>query len=119
MQSWYLFIHTIPPKPLYLRAKVRQRLERIGALALKNSVYVLPESEDTLEDLEWLAGEITSGGGQAFIASGRLLAGVTEDDLIAAFRTARDADYAALMEELRNANSAMRERLRRRFDEIR
>jgi len=119
MPSWYLFIHTIPPKPLYLRAKVRQRLERIGAVALKNSVYVLPEGEDTLEDLEWLAGEITSGGGQAFIASGRLLAGVTEDDLITAFRTARDADYAALMEELRNANSAMRERLRRRFDEIR
>ena len=43
---WYLLIHQLPPKPLYLRAKVRQRLAKVGAVALKNSVYVLPRTDE-------------------------------------------------------------------------
>src|SRR5919112_1163083 len=39
---WLLLVHQIPPKPDYFRVKVRRRLQRIGAVALKNSVYVLP-----------------------------------------------------------------------------
>ena len=101
MRTWLLFIHTIPPRPLYLRAKVRQRLERLGAVALKNSVYVLPDRDDALEDLQWLAGEIVEGGGQAFITRGNVLAGVTDDELIAAFHAARAADYDALLGEIR------------------
>ena len=96
-----MFIHTIPPRPLYLRAKVRQRLERIGAVALKNSVYVLPVRDDALEDLQWLAGQIVEGGGQAFITRGSVLAGVGDDELVAAFQAARAADYDALLEEIR------------------
>lgn len=120
MTSWYLLIHSIPPRPLYLRAKVRQRLERIGAVALKNSVYVLPQSADALEDFEWLAGEIVAGGGQAFIAAGTLVAGITEGELVGAFRAARTADYESLLTEIADArDSAAAARLRRRFDEIR
>ncbi len=116
MQQWYFFIHTIPPTPLYLRAKVRQKLERAGAVALKNSVYVLPQNEETLEDLEWLAGEIVAGGGQAYVVAGQVLSGISERDLKAAFRDARNADYAALLED---ASTATPERLRRRFADIR
>jgi DNA-binding transcriptional regulator PaaX len=47
---WYFLIHQLPPKPIYLRAQVRQRLARVGAVALKNSVYVLPHTEESLED---------------------------------------------------------------------
>ena len=39
---WLLLIHQLPPRPLYLRAQVRRRLNQVGALPLKNSVYVLP-----------------------------------------------------------------------------
>jgi DNA-binding transcriptional regulator PaaX len=95
--AWHLLIHSIPPRPLYLRAKVRQRLERLGAVALKNSVYVLPAGDETLEDLQWLAGEIVAGGGQAYIASGQLLFGVTEEEMVAAFRAARQSDYESLL----------------------
>lgn len=116
MPQWYFFIHTIPPTPLYLRAKVRQKLERVGAVALKNSVYVLPQTEESLEDLEWLAGEIVAGGGQAYVVAGQVLSGISERDLKAAFRDARNTDYAALLED---ASTATPERLRRRFADIR
>ena len=52
--AWYLLIHQLPPEPLYLRAKIRQRLTKVGAVALKNAVYVLPRLEDCLEDFEWI-----------------------------------------------------------------
>lgn len=127
-----MFIHSIPPRPLYLRAKVRQRLERIGAVALKNSVYVLPVRDDTLEDLQWLSGQVVEGGGQAFITRGSVIAGVTDDDLIAAFQSARAADYDALLDEVRASErklgsgarpadeqlSAILGRFRRRLGEI-
>src|SRR5512140_2922402 len=93
-REWHVLIHQIPPKPLYLRAKVRQRLASVGAIALKNSVYVLPASAETLEDFQWLAEEVTSGGGQAWICGGRILGGADDDELVAAFQSARAADYA-------------------------
>ena len=39
---WLLLIHQIPPKPSYLRVKIGRRLQGLGAVAVKNSVYVLP-----------------------------------------------------------------------------
>ena len=62
---WLLLIHQLPPKPDYLRVKVRRRLQKIGAAALKNSVYVLPNTDDALEDLTWLTREIEADGGSA------------------------------------------------------
>jgi len=123
-RQWLFLIHSIPPKPLYLRAKVRQRLERIGAVALKNSVYVLPERDDALEDLQWLAGEIGEGGGQAFITRGNVLAGVTDEELIAAFRSARAADYDTLREEIHGSDrraetpAVVLAKLRRRLADV-
>jgi hypothetical protein len=55
---WLVLIHQLPPKPDYLRVKVRRKLQRIGAVALKNSVYVLPSVEEALEDFQWLRREI-------------------------------------------------------------
>ncbi|HEX5135171.1 MAG TPA: ChrB protein, partial [Thermoanaerobaculia bacterium] len=56
-RAWYLLVHQVPPRPLYLRAKIRQRLAKVGAVALKDAVYVLPRREDCLEDFEWIAEE--------------------------------------------------------------
>jgi len=58
--QWLLLIHQIPPKPDYFRVKVGRRLRRIGARLLKNSVYILPRSDEALEDFQWLAREIVA-----------------------------------------------------------
>jgi len=64
-KPWLLLIHNIPPKPDYFRVKIWRRLQKIGAVAIKNSVYVLPKSEPALVDFQWTLGEITAGGGEA------------------------------------------------------
>jgi hypothetical protein len=88
-RRWLLLIHQLPPKPDYVRVKVRRRLQRLGAAPLKSSVYVLPESEEHLEDFQWLANEIIADGGEATIVSGTLLSGVTDAELESLFRLER------------------------------
>lgn len=93
---WLLLIHQVPPKPDYLRVKVRRRLERVGAIPLKASVYVLPHREDSREDFQWLAREITGDGGEASVCEATFVEDVRDEELVAAFRTARDADYGEI-----------------------
>src|SRR5712691_4948441 len=100
-EPWLLLIHQLPPKPEYLRAKIGRRLQRIGALTIKNTVYVLPFNEQTLEDFEWTAREIRAGGGEANIFQARFIDGLTDGDLQNRFNDARDADYAPLLAEAR------------------
>jgi hypothetical protein len=103
---WLLLIHQIPPKPDYLRVKVRRRLHRLGAVPLKSSVYVLPETEDNLEDFQWLANEIVYDGGDATICSASMLSGVSNEELTAHFRRQshpRDSELPQSMSAPRGA----------------
>lgn len=78
---WLLLIHQLPPHPDYFRVKVWRRLKRIGAVALKNSVYVLPNGAEEREDFEWLAREIVAGGGEATLCEANFLATVSHPEL--------------------------------------
>ena len=84
-RRWLLLIHQVPPKPDYLRVKVRRRLQKLGAAPLKNSVYVLPDTEEHLEDFQWLANEIVADGGDATICSATMLSGATDEELESMF----------------------------------
>ena len=61
-ERWLLLIHQLPPKPHYFRVKIWRRLQRLGAVAIKNSVYVLPKNDQTQEDFQWVVREIIEGG---------------------------------------------------------
>ena len=93
---WLLLIHQIPPKPDYLRVKIGRRLQRIGAVPVKNSVYVLPDSDQSFEDFQWTRIEIIDGGGDASICRAEFIDGLTSDQIRHVFRSARNADYAAI-----------------------
>src|SRR5436190_23004678 len=82
---WLLLIHQIPPKPDYLRVKIGRRLQRIGAVAIKNSVYVLPLNAEAYEDFQWLVREIDEAGGDAFVSEASLADGLTDDAVRARF----------------------------------
>src|SRR6266487_5849531 len=94
---WVLLIHQIPPKPDYFRVKVWRRLQRLGAVAIKNSVYVLPRSDETVEDFQWQMREIVAGGGEASVCEANFVDGLTDAEIEALFRTARNADYGEIV----------------------
>jgi hypothetical protein len=97
--KWLLLIHQIPVKPAYFRVKIWRRLQTLGAMAIKNSVYVIPRNDETLEDFQWVLREILQGGGDASICTANFMEGLTDDQVEAMFHTARDADYAQIAEE--------------------
>ncbi len=99
---WLLLIHQIPPKPDYFRVKIWRRLQRLGAVAIKNSVYVLPRTEQTQEDFQWVMREIVEGGGDASICEARFIEGLSDEQVEALFHAARDADYARLAADVRS-----------------
>src|SRR3989440_13105421 len=78
---WVLLIHQIPPKPDYFRVKVGRRLQRLGAVAIKKSVYVLPRSDETVEDFQWQSREIVAGGGEGPVCEGNFGGGLTDPQI--------------------------------------
>lgn len=93
-RPWLLLIHQLPSEPAYLRVKVLRRMKALGAVALKNSVYVLPDTEAAREDFHWLRKEIVEEGGVATLALTRFLAGAADGDLQRRFSSERDEEYA-------------------------
>ncbi|MFG1314594.1 chromate resistance protein ChrB domain-containing protein [Xanthobacter autotrophicus] len=106
-QRWLLLIHQLPTKPAYFRVKIWRRLQGIGAVAVKSSVYALPASAETQEDFQWLVKEIAAGGGEAMVCEARLVDGLTDAQVRALFDAARDTDYAAIAEDARAIAAAL------------
>jgi len=114
---WLLLIHQLPPKPDYFRVKVWRRLQRIGAVAIKSSVYALPSTDQAAEDFQWLRREIVAGGGEASVCQAAFVDGLSDGQIEAMFRAQRDAEYAELTRAAEDGDSDAA-RLDRRLAEI-
>ena len=106
--KWLLLIHQVPNSPPYLRVKIWRQLQKIGAVAVKNAVYVLPVSDQSLEDFHWIAREIMEAGGDATVCEATFVEGITHGELIALFKSPREADYAELLGETKQLAEDLR-----------
>jgi hypothetical protein len=97
-RAWLLLLPQAPPQPSSLRVRVWRRLGQIGAVAVKNAAYALPENETTLEDFTWLRQEILDAGGGALLLRAQGL-GTADREIEQLFRDERDQDYRKLAEE--------------------
>src|SRR5262245_22271415 len=111
-QEWMLLIHQLPPHPTNLRVRIWRKLQKLGAVAVKNSVYVLPASEKTHEDFQWLKQEIETEGGEATVFRAGAVEGATDKEIIALFRKTRDEEYAQVVAEMDGLTGAIREQKR-------
>ena len=110
--QWILLVHQLPPKPTNLRVRIWRKLQKLGAVAIKNSVYVLPATEQTHEAFQWLKQEIESAGGEASVFKAASVEGATDHEIINAFRKACDEEFAAVAAELDGLTGAIREQSR-------
>ena len=95
---WLVWFHRVPPRPHYLRVKVGRQLRRLGAVALKNTVYVLPASAVHRAELARIAAEVLERGGEAVACEARLVGGIADPAIEDRFREARDREYARIAE---------------------
>src|SRR5688572_7610241 len=99
-RSWLLLVHQLPPKPTNLRVRTWRRLQQLGSIAVKQAVYVLPDSPAAREDFEWLKTEIEGSGGEATVFAATSVDAWSDDALVEEFRRSRQDGYSALAGEV-------------------
>jgi hypothetical protein len=80
-----------------------RRLQQLGAVAVKQAAYVLPDSPAAREDFEWLKTEIEAGSGQASVFAADSVDGRSDDEIVEEFRRSRDESYRELGQEIERA----------------
>lgn len=101
MPGWLVLVVALPPHPSSLRVRVWRKLRNLGAVALKNSVYLLPFSAETQEHFHWLAQEIQKAGGEATLLKVDQIENMKPTEVIRLFQQAREEDYQALADSYR------------------
>jgi hypothetical protein len=105
-RRWLILVHQLPPLPSNLRVRTWRRLQELGAVAIKQSVYVLPDTAGSREDFEWLKVEIEGAGGEATVYSADHVNVAAEAALIDQFRHVRQKAYTELASELQRIQRA-------------
>jgi hypothetical protein len=95
-QPLLLLLVGVPPRPSSLRVRVWRRLRSQGAVPLKRSAYLLPDTPERYEDFQWLAQEIERDGGDATLIRIQQIENVTPAEVIRLFHEPRDHDYKQL-----------------------
>jgi hypothetical protein len=103
-RRWLLLVHQLPPVPSNLRVRTWRRLQGLGAVAIKQAVYVLPDTAEAREDFQWIKVEIEGSGGEAAVFAADNLDPAADAAMVEAFRRARQQDYAELGKEIERAS---------------
>src|SRR5215472_15563459 len=91
-----LLLVGVPPTPSSLRVRVWRRLRSLGAVPLKRSAYLLPDTPERYEDFQWLAQEIQREGGDATLIRVQQIENFSQEDVLRLFHEPRDLDYREL-----------------------
>jgi hypothetical protein len=113
-RRWLLFIHQLPSQSSNLRVSTWRRLQQIGAIPLKQAVYVLPDTPEAREDFEWLKTEVETAGGDASVVAADHLDTWSDDTLVEDFRRSRQESYEALARDIEHALKRARRTRQRR-----
>jgi hypothetical protein len=102
-RRWLLFVHQLPSQPSNLRVTTWRRLQQIGAIPLKQAVYVLPDTPEAREDFEWLKAEVKAAGGDATVFAADNVDAWSDDALVEEFRRVRQDLYEELARDVEQA----------------
>jgi hypothetical protein len=116
-RQWVLLSYRIPREPSQPRIAVWRKLERLGVARLGDGLIALPADDRTREQLDWVAEEVVDNGGTAMIWIASPGDRTQEQVVIDGMRTARVAEYRAVIEQATavSADEAERTRLVRKL----
>jgi len=102
-----LLLVGLPPTPSSLRVRIWRRLRSLGAVPLKRSAYLLPDTPERYEDFQWLAQEIQREGGDATLVRVQQIENLAPADVLRLFHEPRDVDYQQLAARYRKLLQAL------------
>src|SRR5579883_3346887 len=121
---WLLLLFSLPARRASERVGIWRKLQKFGALPLRNSGYVLPNLPMNRERFEWLAAAIRGFKGEASVLQVQAIDDLPLATLAEQFRQARAKEYSALLRILQKlkpsatAFDAQMTKLRRRFEDV-
>lgn len=100
-RSWLLLLFSLPATHKTARVAIWRKLQKSGAIQIKTSTYLLPDTPATYELFQWLAKQVTDYGGDSTLIRAQQIEGLSDAKIVGLFNAARDVDYAALVEAAR------------------
>src|SRR2546427_10681052 len=85
---WLMLLMSLPPTPTRHRVGVWRKLQRMGAVRLRGSAWILPETPETTELFQWLVAENQSFRGRGTLGPGDRIEAQTQGEERALFPTA-------------------------------
>ena len=116
MKQWLLLIYRIPREPTAGRVFVWRKLKQLGAIALQDAAWVLPQTPRTQEQFQWLAAEITELQGEALLWEADQLYATEPDALRQQFVKPIEAEYREILAALKKKDRDLAA-LSKRFQE--
>jgi hypothetical protein len=105
--GWLTLLTTLPPTPTRHRVGVWRKLQRMGAVRLRGSAWILPETPETTERFQWLVQEIESFRGEATLLHVARIGNMTTEQVTALFHRARAGEYQAVVQGCREILSQL------------
>lgn len=96
--KWFMLVYKLPKsKTSAMKVSVWRKLKKLGVYPLQDSVCLLPNSERTQENLEWLAEEIKEMGGEATLWLTSSLVKEEEERIIEYFLEQTNKQYEEII----------------------
>ncbi|MDP1799043.1 MAG: hypothetical protein Q8K78_16235, partial [Planctomycetaceae bacterium] len=93
-----------PREPTAGRVFVWRKLKQLGAIALQDAVWVLPQTPRTQEQFQWLAAEITELKGEAVLWQADQLYATDSEALRRQFIEPIEIEYREILSDLKKKN---------------
>jgi hypothetical protein len=103
-RTWLLLAYKVPRDPTASRVYVWRKLKKLGAVALQDAVWVLPNTPQTLEQFRWLAAEIMEMDGKASLWESRHMLGGQNEVLVKEFQLLVEEPYRVILTAMKKRN---------------
>lgn len=101
MKRWLVLIYKIPREPSAGRVHIWRKLKQLGAIALQDAAWVLPQTSRTKEQFQWLAAEVTELGGEAVLFDADQLYASDSESLKKQFSELVEVEYREILAALK------------------
>jgi len=113
-RRWLLLIYRIKAESSGRRTYVWRQLRQLGAVYLQQAAAVLPDRPELRVELDRLGQRIRAAGGEASLLETVSPSPAWEEELVARFDAARDAEYEEILDSVESFEDEIRRETRKR-----
>lgn len=100
--NWLFLVYRIPREPSAGRVFIWRKLQQLGAISLQDAIWVLPKSQRTQEQFQWLVAEIQELKGKATLWEAQSISSADGVQLCKQFVDAVEGEYREIITALKD-----------------